>query len=141
MTRTATTVELSGAGDGAGNDVVDLVVEAEKLGLDVCFVAEAWGSYAPSALGYLAARNHRMLLGSGVLQVGTRTPHLGGPNDDHAVQPVEWAIPAGPGRLRSSGDRRPARSQVQPAAGPDRRKLSTSLRQVFAGAKISYSGN
>src|ERR1700738_2238150 len=68
--RTATTVELS----GAGQDVVEFVVEAERLGLDVCWVAEAWGIDAPSALGFIAARTHRMLLGSGVLQVGTRSP-------------------------------------------------------------------
>ena len=72
--RTATTVELSGAGGDSGTEVVDLVVEAEKLGLDVCWVAEAWGSDAPSALGYLAARTDRLLLGSGILQVGTRSP-------------------------------------------------------------------
>ena len=65
--RTATTVEGS-------TDQVDFVVEAEKLGLDVCFVAEAWGSDAPSALGFFAARTSRMLLGSGIIQVGTRTP-------------------------------------------------------------------
>ena len=49
-------------------------IEAEKLGLDVCWVAEAWGADAPSPLGYLAARTDRMLLGSGIMQVGTRTP-------------------------------------------------------------------
>ena len=65
--RTATTVE-------GAPDQVDFVVEAEKLGLDVCFVAEAWGSDAPSALGFFAARTSRMVLGSGVIQVGTRTP-------------------------------------------------------------------
>jgi F420-dependent oxidoreductase-like protein len=42
--------------------------------LDVCWVAEAWGADAPVPLGYLAARTTRMLLGSGVLQVGIRTP-------------------------------------------------------------------
>src|SRR5262249_21216391 len=68
--RTATTVELS---DGP-QEAVDFVVEAEKLGLDVCWVAEAWGSDAPSVLGYFAARTHRMLLGSGILQVGIRSP-------------------------------------------------------------------
>src|SRR5579875_2022423 len=73
--RTATTVELSGAGSDIA-EVVAFVVEAEKLGLDVCWVAEAWGADAPSALGYLAARTERMLLGSGVLQVGTRSPVL-----------------------------------------------------------------
>lgn len=61
--RTATTVELSGGKDG--KDTVDFVVEAEKLGLHTCWVAEAWGSDAPSALGYIAARTERMQLGSG----------------------------------------------------------------------------
>lgn len=65
--RTATTVE-------GVTSSVDFVVEAEKLGLDVCFVAEAWGADAPSALGFFAARTSRMLLGSGIIQVGTRTP-------------------------------------------------------------------
>src|SRR5690242_10114166 len=68
--RTATTVEF-----GTGwRDTVDFAVEAERLGLDMCWVAEAWGSDAPSPLGYLAARTSRMQLGSGVIQVGTRTP-------------------------------------------------------------------
>src|ERR1700749_3967390 len=67
--RPATTIEAS-----SGKDAVDFVVEAERLGLDVCWVAEAWGTDAPSPLGYLAARADRMLRGSGVLQLGTRTP-------------------------------------------------------------------
>ena len=67
--RTATTIEAS-----AGRDAVEFAVEAEKLGLDVCWVAEAWGADAPSPLGYLAARTSTMLLGSGVIQVGTRSP-------------------------------------------------------------------
>ncbi|MCQ4079419.1 LLM class flavin-dependent oxidoreductase [Streptomyces sp. RB6PN25] len=70
--RTATTVEASGF--GSWTEQRDFVVEAEKLGLDICWVAEAWGSDAPSALGYYAARTERMLLGSAVMQVGTRTP-------------------------------------------------------------------
>lgn len=69
--RTATTIEASSAPWG---ELVDYVTESEKLGLDVCWVAEAWGSEAPSPLGYLAARTERMLLGSGVIQLGTRTP-------------------------------------------------------------------
>src|SRR5436309_3556637 len=67
--RTATTIEAS-----AGRNAVEFAVEAERLGLDVCWVAEAWGADAPSPLGYLAARTERMLLGSGVIQVGTRSP-------------------------------------------------------------------
>jgi F420-dependent oxidoreductase-like protein len=71
VTRTATTIEAS---SGSWPETVEFVREAEKLGLDVCWVAEAWGSEAPSALGYLAARTERMLLGSGIIQLGTRTP-------------------------------------------------------------------
>lgn len=73
--RTATTVELSGGADKV-TEVTTFVVEAERLGLDVCWVAEAWGTDAVSALGYVAALTDRMLLGSGVLQVGTRSPVL-----------------------------------------------------------------
>jgi F420-dependent oxidoreductase-like protein len=70
--RAATTIEASGFQDWSRQR--DFVVEAEKLGLDICWVAEAWGSDAPSALGYYAACTDRMLLGSGVMQAGTRTP-------------------------------------------------------------------
>ncbi len=70
--RAATTIEASGFQDWSQQR--DFVVEAEKLGLDICWVAEAWGSDAPSALGYYAACTSRMLLGSGVIQLGTRTP-------------------------------------------------------------------
>ncbi|MFC4950536.1 LLM class flavin-dependent oxidoreductase [Pseudonocardia sp. GCM10023141] len=68
--RTATTVEAS----RNWRETLEFVVEAEKLGLDVCWVAEAWGSDAPSVLGFLAARTERLLLGSGIIQLGTRTP-------------------------------------------------------------------
>jgi F420-dependent oxidoreductase-like protein len=70
--RTATTIEASSFDRWC--EQRDFVVEAEKLGLDVLWVAEAWGSDAPSALGYYAACTDRMLLGSGVMQVGIRTP-------------------------------------------------------------------
>jgi alkanesulfonate monooxygenase SsuD/methylene tetrahydromethanopterin reductase-like flavin-dependent oxidoreductase (luciferase family) len=69
--RTSTTIEASG---GSWPETVDFVIEAEKLGLNICWVAEAWGSEAPSPLGYLAARTERMLLGSGMIQLATRTP-------------------------------------------------------------------
>ena len=69
--RTSTTIEASG---GDWQEIVDYVIEAEKLGLDICWVAEAWGSDAPSPLGYLAAKTERMLLGSGIIQLATRTP-------------------------------------------------------------------
>jgi len=51
--RTATTIEAS-----AGQDAVEFAVEAERLGLDVCWVAEAWGADAPFA-ARLPRRPHR----------------------------------------------------------------------------------
>ena len=54
-------------------DLVDYVVEAERMGVDMVWVAEAWGSDAASPLGYLAARTERILLGSGVFQLGVRS--------------------------------------------------------------------
>ncbi|MDX2545362.1 LLM class flavin-dependent oxidoreductase [Streptomyces sp. WI04-05B] len=68
--RTATTIEAS----TGWPETVDLVLEAEKLGMDICWVAEAWGAEAVSPLGYLAARTERMLLGSAIIQLATRTP-------------------------------------------------------------------
>ena len=55
------------------HQLVDYVVEAERLGVDMAWVAEAWGSDAVGPLGFLAARTTRMLLGSGVMQVGVRS--------------------------------------------------------------------
>ena len=54
-------------------DLVAYVVEAERMGVDMVWVAEAWGSDAASPLGYLAARTSRILLGSGVFQLGVRS--------------------------------------------------------------------
>src|SRR4051794_41891532 len=93
--RTATTIEAS-----AGRDAVEFAIEAERLGLDVCWVAEAWGADAVSPLGYLAARTSRLLLGSGVLQVGVRTPTAGAMA---APTPAHLSGGRVPLRLRRSG--------------------------------------
>jgi len=132
--RTATTIEAS-----AGREAVEFAVEAEKLGLDVCWVAEAWGADAPSPLGYLAARTERMLLGSGVIQVGTRSPvtiaqtamtlaHLSGgrfllglgvsgPQVMEGLHGTSFGHPLG--RMRETVE---------------------IVRQVFTGEKLSFSG-
>ena len=68
--RAATTIEGSG---WPWAETVEFVREAERLGLDVCWVAEAWGTDAVSVLGYLAACTSTMRLGSAILQLGTRT--------------------------------------------------------------------
>jgi F420-dependent oxidoreductase-like protein len=136
--RTATTIEASQ--EGGWPETVEFVLEAERLGLDVCWVAEAWGADAPSVLGYLAARTERMLLGSGVIQLGTRTPVaiaqaaltlaqmsqgrllLGlGPSGPQVIEGLH-GVPFGAARTR-------ARETVE------------IIRQAFAGEKISFSGS
>jgi F420-dependent oxidoreductase-like protein len=55
---------------------VAYVVEAERLGVDSAWTAETWGYDGATPLAYLAAKTSRIRLGSGILQVGTRTPAL-----------------------------------------------------------------
>ena len=134
--RTATTVEASG--DWART--IDFVVGAEKLGMDVCWVAEAWGADAPSAIGYLAARTERLLLGSGIIQLGTRTPVA------IAQTAITLSNMSG-GRfllgLGASGPQVIEGLHGVPFARPKARMRETTeiIRQVVAGeGKISYQG-
>ncbi len=53
-----------------------LVTEAERLGYDSVWTAEAYGSDAVTPLAYLAARTERIRLGSGILQMPARTPAM-----------------------------------------------------------------
>jgi F420-dependent oxidoreductase-like protein len=52
------------------------VVEYEKAGLDIVWVAEAYGFDAPSFMGYLAHATERVEIGAGILPIYTRTPTL-----------------------------------------------------------------
>jgi F420-dependent oxidoreductase-like protein len=55
---------------------IEELVEYEKRGLDLVWVAEAYSNDAPSVMGYLAARTTRVQIGSGILPIYTRTPPL-----------------------------------------------------------------
>src|SRR3954447_19023412 len=48
----------------------------EKAGLDIAWVAEAFGYDGVSYMGYLAAKTERVQIGSGILPLYTRTPTL-----------------------------------------------------------------
>ena len=48
----------------------------EEAGLDVLWVSEAYGFDAVSIMGYLAAKTERMLIGSAILPIYSRTPAL-----------------------------------------------------------------
>ena len=61
---------------GGFRESADQVAELEKAGLDVVWVAEAYGFDGPSLMGYLAARTERVEIGAGILPIYTRTPTL-----------------------------------------------------------------
>ena len=52
------------------------VAAMEKAGLDLVWVAEAYGFDSPSLMGYLAALTARVEIGSAILPIYTRTPSL-----------------------------------------------------------------
>jgi F420-dependent oxidoreductase-like protein len=56
--------------------VADAIRDYEQAGLDIVWVAESYGFDAPTLMGYLAARTERLQIGSGILQIYTRTPTL-----------------------------------------------------------------
>ena len=59
---------------GEPSDPIDLVLEAEGLGFDSVWTAEAYGSDALSPLCWIGARTSRIQLGTGILQLSARTP-------------------------------------------------------------------
>ena len=133
------TAVMLAAEAGPWPELVDYVTEAERLGVDVCWVAEAWGCDAPSPLGYLAARTERILLGSGVMQLGTRSPAMtamtaltlarlsenrfllglgtSGPQVMEGLHGVRFSHPLG--RMRETVE---------------------IIRRVFAGEKVTFEG-
>ncbi|MCU1602237.1 MAG: hypothetical protein JWO22_2946 [Frankiales bacterium] len=66
---------LSYSSDGFVQTVEELL-DYERAGLDLAWVAEAYTFDAVSQLGYLAARTTTLGIGSGILNVYSRTPTL-----------------------------------------------------------------
>jgi F420-dependent oxidoreductase-like protein len=72
-------IGIGGAASGQRRDfdqLVEFVVEAEKLGVDTVWTAEAWGQDAIAPLAYLAARTSRIRLGTGIMQISSRVPAM-----------------------------------------------------------------
>lgn len=56
--------------------MADQVIEYEKAGVDLVWVAEAYGMDAPTVMGYLAAVTETVEIASGILPIYSRTPTL-----------------------------------------------------------------
>src|SRR6266545_5260451 len=57
-------------------ELIELAQEAERLGYDSAWAAEAWGTDAVTVLSWLAATTTTLKLGAGILQMPARTPAM-----------------------------------------------------------------
>jgi F420-dependent oxidoreductase-like protein len=55
-------------------DAVEKILEAERLGFDIVFTAESWGSDAFTPLAWWGAQTSRIRLGTAIVQISARTP-------------------------------------------------------------------
>jgi F420-dependent oxidoreductase-like protein len=55
-------------------ELIELAREAERLGYDSAWAAEAWGTDAVTVLSWLAATTTKLKIGSAILQMPGRTP-------------------------------------------------------------------
>ena len=55
-------------------ELIELAREAERLGYDSAWAAEAWGTDAVTVLAWLAATTTRIKVGSAIMQIPARTP-------------------------------------------------------------------
>src|SRR5215831_15448797 len=57
-------------------ELIELAQEAERLGYDSAWAAEAWGTDVVSVLAWLGARTTTVKLGAGIMQIPARTPAM-----------------------------------------------------------------
>jgi F420-dependent oxidoreductase-like protein len=55
-------------------DALEKILEAEKLGYDIVFTAESWGSDAFGPLAWWGSQTSRIKLGTSIVQMSGRTP-------------------------------------------------------------------
>ncbi len=67
-------LQLGYWGAGPNPKMVEIAQEAEKLGYDAVFTAEAWGSDVFTPLAWIGAHTERIRLGTGIAQLSARAP-------------------------------------------------------------------
>ncbi|MEO1065035.1 MAG: LLM class flavin-dependent oxidoreductase [Actinomycetota bacterium] len=118
---------------------VDYVVEAERMGARAVWVPEAWGTDALTPLGALASRTDHIRLGTGIVQLGARTPAM------LAMSAASLQLLSGGRLLLGLGTSGP---QVMegwhgvPFERPLQRTRETIeiLRKIVAGDRLEYDG-
>jgi len=136
-------IGIGGAASGGRRDDfqdnVEFVVEAEKLGVDTVWSAEAWGQDAIAPLAYLAARTERIRLGTGIMQISARTPSM------TAMTALTMAAISGDRFILGLGASGPQVVEGllgRPFKAPLSRMRETVdiVKLAFAGERIAYRG-
>ena len=136
-------IGIGGAASGGRRDDfqdnVEFVIEAERLGVDTVWSAEAWGQDAIAPLAYLAARTERIRLGTGIMQISARAPSM------TAMTALTMASISGDRfilGLGASGPQVVEGLQGRPFKAPLTRMRETVdiVKLAFAGERIAYQG-
>lgn len=135
-------IGVGGAASGRVRDMdqqTEFVVEAEKLGVDTVWTAEAWGHDAIAPLAYFAARTSRIRLGTGIMQISARVPSMTAMTalTMAAISDDRFILGLG-----VSGPQVVEGLQGQPFRQPlTRMKETVSIvRQAFEGRKLEFEG-
>ena len=118
---------------------VGYVQEAERLGADSVWTAEAWTYDALTPLAYYAARTETIRLGSGIVQLGARTPA------NLAMTALALRAMSGGRFLLGVGTSGPQVMEGWHGVRFDRpvtrtRETIEILRAVTSGEKVAYDG-
>ena len=135
-------IGIGGAASGRKRDFdeqVDYVVEAEKLGVDAVWTAEAWGQDAISPLAYLGAKTTRIKLGTGIMQISARAPAMTAMTALTMAAITNDRFLLG---LGASGPQVVEGLHGRPFKAPLTRMKETIdiIKLAFAGEKIEYHG-
>ncbi len=138
--RTAIAIGAPGTGPLTDfGEISEYVQEAEQLGVDCVWSAEAWGYDAVSPLAFLAGRTNCIQLGTGIMQISARAPAMTAMTAITMDALSEGRFVLG---LGASGPQVVEGLHGKPYAGPLTRMRETIeiLRQAFNGQRIAYEG-
>lgn len=124
---------------GADREALEYVRDAERLGVDSVWVPEAWMYDALTPLGYLTAITERVRLGTGVVQLGARSPAM------LAMSGLALQAMSGGRFVLGVGTSGPQVMEGWHGARFDRpvtrtRETIEIIRKIAAGERLEYAG-
>ena len=111
---------------------VEAVAEAERLGFDSIWTAEAYGSDCLTPLAWWGASTERIKLGTAIVQMSARQPAADGDGGDDDGPSVRRPVHPRARRLRAAGRRGLVRDAVRQAARAHARVHRDPARHVGA---------